>query len=163
MRSKSPFLRTQTRPAVEFVSVEEGLRPLSSRRTVACLSLRTPLPRRFMARFREVGCLVLFFKGVFDWNFRIEPQSFVLLRGWAVGVVFLCQFIHLDARLLSPANFELRITIYCISLETIVNSIKILFDTSLPRVEGQEMLFLCVSFAVPSTTRSSLSDDVVRD
>ena len=38
--------------------------------------------------------------------------SLVLLRGWAVGVVFLCQFIHLDALLLGPANFELRITNY---------------------------------------------------
>ena len=59
--------------------------------------------------------------------------------------------------LLSPANFELRITIYWISLETIVNSIKILFETSHPRVVGQEMLFLCLSYAVPSTTRSPLS------
>ena len=38
--------------------------------------------------------------------------SLILLRGWAVGVVFLCQFIHCDALLLGPANFELRITIY---------------------------------------------------
>ena len=29
-----------------------------------------------------------------------------------------------------------------------MNSIKILFDTSLPRVVGREMLFLCLSFAV---------------
>ena len=42
-------------------------------------------------------------------------------------MVFLCQFIHCDALLLGPANFELRITIYWISLETIVNSIIILF------------------------------------
>ena len=90
-------------------------------------------------------------------------MSLILLRGWTVGVVFLCQLIHLDALLLGPANFELRITIFWISLETIVNSIKILFDTSLPCVVGQEMLFLCLSFAVPSTTRSPHSDDVVRD
>ena len=78
-------------------------------------------------------------------------------------MVFLCQFIHCDVLLLGPANFELRITIYRISLETIVNSIKILVDTSLPRVVGHEMLFLCLSFAVPSTTRSLLFDDAVRD
>ena len=54
-------------------------------------------------------------------------------------------------------------TIYWISLETIVNSIKILFDTSLSRAVGHEMLFLCVGFAVPSTVGSSLLDDVVRD
>ena len=78
-------------------------------------------------------------------------------------MIFLCQFIHCDALLLGPANFELRVTIYWISLEAIVNSIKILFDTSLPRVVGHEMLFLCFSFAVPSTTRSSLLDDVVRN
>ena len=53
--------------------------------------------------------------------------SLVLLWGQAVGVVFLCQFIHLDALLLGPANFEVRITIYWISLEAIANSFKILF------------------------------------
>ena len=89
--------------------------------------------------------------------------SLVLLRGWAIGVAFLWQFIHLDALLLGPANFELRITIFCISLKTIVNSIKNIFDTSLPRVVGHEMLFLCVGFAVPSTVGSPLLDDVVRD
>ena len=78
-------------------------------------------------------------------------------------MVFLCQFIHCDALLLDPANFELRITIYRISLETIVNSFIILFDTSLPRVVGHKMLFLCVGFAVPSTVGSLLLDDVVRD
>ena len=89
--------------------------------------------------------------------------SLALLRGWATGEIFLCQLVHLDALLLGPANFELRITIFWISLEAIVNSFKILFDTSLPRVVGHEMLFLCLGFAVPSTTRSHLSDDVVRD
>ena len=44
-----------------------------------------------------------------------------------------------------------------------MNSIKILFDTSLPRVVGHKMLFLCVGFAVPSTVGSHLLDDVVRD
>ena len=57
--------------------------------------------------------------------------------------------------------FELRITIYWISLETIVNSIKFLFDTSLPCVVGHEMHFLCVGFAVPSTVGSPLLDDAV--
>ena len=52
--------------------------------------------------------------------------SLILLR----SSVFLCQFIHCDALLLGPANFELRITKNWISLETIVNSIKILFHTS---------------------------------
>ena len=37
------------------------------------------------------------------------------------------------------------------------------WDTSPWRIVGQEMLFLCVSFAVRSTTRSLFSDDVVRD
>ena len=91
------------------------------------------------------------------------PISLIFLRGWAVGVVFLCQFIHCDARLLGQANFELRITIYWISLVTVAGSIKILFDTSLPRVVGHEMLFLCVGFAVPSTVWSPLLDDAVRD
>ena len=48
-------------------------------------------------------------------------------------------------------------------MEAIVNSIIILFDTSPPRIVGQEMLFLCLNYAVPSTTRSPLFDDVVRD
>ena len=56
-----------------------------------------------------------------------------------------------------------EITIYWISLETIVNAIKIIFDTSLSRVVGHEMLFLCLGFAVPSTEGSLLLDDVVRD
>ena len=48
-------------------------------------------------------------------------------------------------------------------LEAIVNSTSILFDALLSRIVGQEILFLCFSFAVPSTTRSPLVDDVVRD
>ena len=44
-----------------------------------------------------------------------------------------------------------------------MNSFKILFDASLPRVAGHEMLFLCVGFAVPCTVGSLLLDDVVRD
>ena len=91
------------------------------------------------------------------------PISLIFLRGWAAGVVFLCQFIHCDALLLGPANFELRITKHWSSLETIVNFIIILFDTSLPRVVGDKVLFLCVGFAVPSTVRSPLLDDVVWD
>ena len=63
----------------------------------------------------------------------------------------------------SSQFFELRITIYWISLETILNSFKILFDTSLPRVVGHKMLFLCFGFAVPSTVGSPLLDEVVRN
>ena len=84
----------------------------------------------------------------------VFQKSFIFLRGWAVRVVFLCQLEHYDALLLGPANFELWITIYWISLEAIVNSIKFLFETSPPRVVRHKMLFLCVGFAVPSTTRS---------
>ena len=89
--------------------------------------------------------------------------SLVLLRGWTVGMVFLCQSIHLDALLLGPANFEWRITKNWISLEAIVNSIKILFDATPPRVTGYEVLFLCLSSAVPSTVGSLLLDDEVRN
>ena len=81
-----------------------------------------------------------------QWDLPVFLISLILLRGWAVGIVFLCQFIHCDALLLGPANFELRITIYWISLETVVNSIKIIFDTSLPRVVGREMLFSVPQF-----------------
>ena len=91
------------------------------------------------------------------------PISLIFLRGCAVGMVFLCQFIHSDALLLGPASFELRITIFWISLEAIVNSNKILFETSPSSIVGYEMLFLCVGFAVPSTVGSHLLDDVVRD
>ena len=48
-------------------------------------------------------------------------------------------------------------------LKTIVNSITILFDTSLPHIVDQIVLFLCFSFAVPSTVGSPLLDDVVQD
>ena len=44
-----------------------------------------------------------------------------------------------------------------------MNSFKFLFDTSPRRVVGHEMLFLCLNFAVPSTTKSLLFDDVVLD
>ena len=44
-----------------------------------------------------------------------------------------------------------------------MNSIKFLFDTSPPRIVGYEVLFLCFSFAVPSTMGSHLLNDVVRD
>ena len=59
--------------------------------------------------------------------------------------------------------FELLITICWISLEAIVNSIKNHIETSPPRIVGHEMFFLCLSFAVPSTTRSHLLDDVILD
>ena len=97
------------------------------------------------------------------WYFPVFPCSHILLRGWAVRAVSLCQLIHFDALLVGPANFELRITKNWISLETIVNSINILFVTSLPRVVGHEMLFLCFGFAVSSTVVSLLLNDVVRD
>ena len=43
-----------------------------------------------------------------------------------------------DAVLLGPANFELRVTIYWISLETIVNSIQFFFETTPPRILGHQ-------------------------
>ena len=48
--------------------------------------------------------------------------------------------------LLGPANFELRNIIYRISLETIVNSSKFLFETSPPRNVDHEMLFSVLHF-----------------
>ena len=75
----------------------------------------------------------------------------------SVRVVFLCKFIHCDALLLGPANFELRVTKNWISLERIVNSIIILFDTSLPRVVGHKILFLCVGFCRAEHCGVSLS------
>ena len=44
-------------------------------------------------------------------------------------------------------------------LEAIVNSLKFVFDTSPPRIMGCEVLLLCLSFTVPSTTRSSPLND----
>ena len=38
-----------------------------------------------------------------------------------------------------------------------------LFETSPPRIVGYEMLFLCISFVVPNTTRSLFLNDVVLD
>ena len=62
-----------------------------------------------------------------------------------------------------PNFFKVWITIFWISLETIVNSIRILYDTSLPLIVDHKKLFLCVGFAVPRTVRSPFLDDVVRD
>ena len=81
-----------------------------------------------------------------------------------MGEIFLCQLVHLDALLLlGPTNFELRITISQVFLKAIVNSFKILVDTSLPCIMGYEVLLLCFSFTVLSTVRSELLDDIVRD
>ena len=38
--------------------------------------------------------------------------SLKLLSCWAIGEIFLCQLVRLDALLLGPTNSELRITIY---------------------------------------------------
>ena len=54
-------------------------------------------------------------------------------------MLFLCYFVHLDALLLGPANFELRKTMFWISLEAIVNSVKFLFETSPPRIVGHAL------------------------
>ena len=71
--------------------------------------------------------------------------------------------IYLDANLLGPAIFWVSNHEKLGLLEMDLEFHHILFDTSLSRVVGQEMLFLCFSFAVPNTTRSLVSDDVVRD
>ena len=68
------------------------------------------------------------------------------LFGETVRVIFLCQLVHLCALLLGPANFEFRFTIDLVSLKTILNSFVMSFlavnsfATSLPRVEGDEVL-----------------------
>ena len=72
------------------------------------------------------------------------------------------QVVHLDGLLLGPTNSELRITISYVFLKAIVNSLKI-FDISLPRIMGFEVLLQCFCSTVPSTMRSSLLDDIVRD
>ena len=82
---------------------------------------------------------------------------------WTINLVFLCSFVHRNARLFSPANFELRITICRVFYEAIVNSFKFLFETSPSSIVDYEMLFLCFSSAVPSTSRSLLLDNVVLD
>ena len=48
-------------------------------------------------------------------------------------------------------------------MKAIVNSFKTLFDTSLPRCMGYEVLLLCFSFTVSSTMRSHLLDNIVLD
>ena len=86
-----------------------------------------------------------------------------------VGVILLCQLVDLDALLLGPANFELRFTIDLVSEKTIVNSFVMFFlavnsfAASLPRVVSDVALFLCFSFAVPSTMTAPFLYHVVRD
>ena len=67
-------------------------------------------------------------------------------------------------RCTSPRSSQFRVTNHGF-MDLVGNdrSIMILSDTTLPRVVGHEMLFLCVCFAVPSTVGSLLLDDVVRD
>ena len=45
-----------------------------------------------------------------QWDITVFPISLELIRWWSMGVILLCQFIHFNALLLSPANFEFRIT-----------------------------------------------------
>ena len=91
-------------------------------------------------------------------------KSLKLLSWWAIGKIFLCQLVHLDTLLLSPISFELRITISSIFLKAIVNSFKTLFDTSPPSIMGYEVLLPVLQFfSMPSTMRSPLLDDIVRD
>ena len=98
---------------------------------------------------------------VFDWdcNSKILSKSHRRVFARLIQCVLLCQLVHLCALLLGPANFELRITIYWVPQETIVNSFVISFETSLPRVVGHIVLFLCHNFTVPSTMGSLLLDD----
>ena len=44
-----------------------------------------------------------------------------------------------------------------------MNSFKIFVGTSPSRIKGYEVLLLCFSFTVRTTTRSLLLDDIVRD
>ena len=111
--------------------------------------------RRILARF--VQCEI-----------PLSLMSLKFLFGYTVRVILLCQLVHLEALLLGPANFELRFTIDLVSKITIVNSFPMFFlavdffAASVPRVAGDMVLFLCFSFAVPSTMESPLLDHVVR-
>ena len=113
--------------------------------------------RMFVRRLIEEFLPDLFNEMFFFFEFLI------LLNKKAIRVVFLCEFLHWVAFFPEQAKFELRITICWITLEKIVNSTKIVLDTSLPRVVGKEMFFLCFSFAVSNTTMSSHFDDVLRN
>ena len=98
-----------------------------------------------------------------QWDIPVFLISLVLLRGWTIGVVFLCQFIHSDALLLGPTNFELRITIFKVFFwkRSWIPSNFCL--RHLLRSVGHEMLLLCAGFALPSTVWSTLLVDVVLD
>ena len=84
-------------------------------------------------------------------------------------MILLCQLVHLYTLLLGPANFELRFTIDLVLEKTIVNSFVMFFlavnsfATSLPRVDGDMVLFLFFSSAVSSTMATLFLDHVVRD
>ena len=69
---------------------------------------------------------------------------------------FLCKFVHLDALLLGPANLDSRWKRSWIPSNFFLRHL-------LRALWGHEMFFLCLRFAVPSTTKSLLLDDVVLD
>ena len=81
-----------------------------------------------------------------------------------VRVILLCQFVHLYALLLVPANFELGFTIDLVSEKAIVNTCKIstlrvnFLAASLPRIPGFLILFLFFSFAVSNTMATPFLD-----
>ena len=84
-------------------------------------------------------------------------------------MIFHCKFVPLYALLLGPANLKLRCRMDLISEKTIVCSFVMCFSsvnsfaTSLPRVEGDMVLFLCFSFVVSNFMGTSLLDYEVRE
>ena len=99
-------------------------------------------------------------KRVLAWLIRCEISlSFCIL---------LCQFVHLFALLLGPANCESRIATDLHSEKKIVNTfVKFTLRVnslaaSLPRVPVYMILFLFFSFAVSSTMATPCLDHVVR-
>ena len=65
--------------------------------------------RRFIivtaSRKSDRSFIGAFLPDLFSEIYQFFLISLVLLRGWAPGMVFLCQFIHPDALLLGPAFF----------------------------------------------------------
>ena len=81
-------------------------RLLFSRFTVETVHIFVSAPRKCGRSF--IGSFLL---GLFSVMYPFFPFSVELFRQWTREVVFLCYFVHRNARFFSPANFELRITI----------------------------------------------------
>ena len=89
--------------------------------------------------------------------------SLTFLTSCNVTVVLLCQLINPFAGIICSIDFHLRVTVYCISHEPIMNGFLILFDCLLVRLPSSSVFFLCFTWSVRSSSICSFFYSVLKD